>query len=253
MSSLSNINCCPQHLSLLNRSSPSRLSAPIVYMMSPAVNDWSNLECHCRSRCSKLKRCHKSCSSSSSTSSKPGRPRKKQAVAEPSTDTIENNDVLLSPTKEQHESLYMESLEKSTAYQQRGTNHLRTPLSPLFPSHSLINTEMNSRKSNKSSQYNMRSSTPITTRSKQRNSDEAESPMEYQSNQQQINAQPPSSPVYSPRIILSRTVHVKEEGEELFLDNPQITINMAQAIEQMLAPTDLQPKIVLQRVSVGGL
>ncbi|CAF5203408.1 unnamed protein product, partial [Rotaria magnacalcarata] len=122
VSSLSNVNCCPQHLSLLNRSLPSRLSAPIVYMMPPVENDWPNLECHCRSHCSKLKRCHTSCSSNSSTSSKPGRPRKKQAVAEPSTDAIENNDVLLSPTKEQHESLYMESREKSTMYQQRGTN-----------------------------------------------------------------------------------------------------------------------------------
>ena len=53
---------------------------------------------------------------------------------------------------------------------------------------------------------------------------------------------------YTPRILLRRVIHVKDEGEELPSNNPQVTLNMAQATEQMVVQKTVQPKILLKRV-----
>jgi hypothetical protein len=56
--------------------------------------------------------------------------------------------------------------------------------------------------------------------------------------------------VYIPRIPLKRIIHVKDDDddEELILNIPQITLNMAQATKQMSVQKDAQPKILLKRV-----
>jgi hypothetical protein len=43
-------------------------------------------------------------------------------------------------------------------------------------------------------------------------------------------------------------IHVKDENEELINTNHQITLNMAQATQQMRAQKNTQPKILLKRI-----
>jgi hypothetical protein len=53
---------------------------------------------------------------------------------------------------------------------------------------------------------------------------------------------------YSPRILLNRIVHVKDDGEQSSANTSQITLNMAQATRQMVVQKNAQPKILLRRV-----
>lgn len=69
LSSLSNVNCCQKHLTLLTTPISQQVPAQIVYMMHPAVTNWPKLECHCRLHSSKSRKRHRSSSSSSSSSS----------------------------------------------------------------------------------------------------------------------------------------------------------------------------------------
>ncbi|CAF2432764.1 unnamed protein product [Rotaria sp. Silwood2] len=256
LSSLSNINCCPKHLTLLNKTLSSNLSTPIIYMMPSTVNDWSKLDCHCRSHCSKSKRRRRSRSSSSSSSlssssSKSRQQKRKQSKTIQSNDAIHKDNVTHSSSREENASFHIAAQEISSVYQQHRSNHVRTPLSPLFRSSSLINTNMDN-KNKKLQKKKKISSTPIATKPKERNIDRIESIVQYeslQSNHQRINKQL-QSPVYAPRILLNRVVHVKDEGEALFTNNRQMTLNMAQATEQMIVQKDLKPRILLQRVSL---
>jgi hypothetical protein len=52
----------------------------------------------------------------------------------------------------------------------------------------------------------------------------------------------------SPRILLKRVIHVKDDDEELTVDPPQIILNMSQATKQMTAEKHGHPKILLKRV-----
>lgn len=54
-----------------------------------------------------------------------------------------------------------------------------------------------------------------------------------------------------PRIVLHRIVHVKDECQEVSIDEPHIGFNMTEATEHMIAQLDLKPQILLERVSVG--
>ncbi|CAF1043573.1 unnamed protein product [Rotaria sp. Silwood1] len=253
LSSLSNVNCCPKHLTLLNKTLSSNLSTPIIYMMPSTMNDWPKLDCHCRSHCSKSKRRHRSSSSSSSSSSESSESslKSRQKKKKQSIDTIHKDNVTHSPSREENTSFNLTSREISSVYQQHRSNHVRTPLSPLFPSSSLINTNMNN-KIKKVQKKKKTSSTPIAIKHKTLNIDHIESVMQYESGQsapQQISKQL-QSPVYTPRILLNRVVHVKDEGEDLFTNKPQITLNMAQATKQMILKRNLEPRILLERVSL---
>ncbi|CAF3444581.1 unnamed protein product [Rotaria sp. Silwood1] len=65
-----------------------------------------------------------------------------------------------------------------------------------------------------------------------------------------ININEMKQDLYTPRILLNRVVHVKDEGEDLFTNKPQITLNMAQATKQMILKRNLEPRILLERVSL---
>ena len=84
LSSLSNINCCDKHLTLLTTSVPPAIPAQVVYMIPSSVHNWPNGECHCRSYCSKAKKRSRSSSSTSSSFSSSllsqSRHRKKKRV-----------------------------------------------------------------------------------------------------------------------------------------------------------------------------
>lgn len=67
-----------------------------------------------------------------------------------------------------------------------------------------------------------------------------------------FDAQQSSDAFYSesPRILLKRIIHVKDEDEQLVLPSSHpITLNMAQATEQMTEQNDTRPKILLHRVT----
>ncbi len=51
-----------------------------------------------------------------------------------------------------------------------------------------------------------------------------------------------------PCIRLKRVIHEKDDCEEFMPANPQITLNMTQATQQMLVHTNAEPKILLKRV-----
>jgi len=227
--SLTTLNCCSEHLAILkndhhdpNKTALPLSTAQVVYMMTPVPNKWSMSTCPCQSRCSRSKRHrHESStstsSSSSSSSSNAGQHNRKQPKVTPSIN-LPHHDLLSSTTNHEfHRS-----------------NVVPNQMSPSLPPSSMLSSHILHRASESSTG-------PLFISVEQPNNN-LQSPHH--------NIETDSHITYTPRLLLDRIVHVKDDDEQLSNEITQITLNMAQATKQMIGQTSGQPKIYLKRVII---
>ncbi|CAF1023117.1 unnamed protein product [Adineta steineri] len=241
---LSNGNCCQKHLTLLTSTFGTTVLPPqVICMVPPVTNSCCKLKRHRRS-CSNTKRHHSSSSSSSSSSSNSRHRKKKRSLNLKSFDTDDS-----SLSSNIQSTRITNSKSRKIPILRRPHRKQTSPLS------SSINTNM--KNINKNSRRQSRFfSTPSLTLNRHRTTTRRQSLLQNKSVQVNIKSTPSElieldpELSYSPRLLLKRIIHVKDEDEEVIPINSKIILNMKQATEQMAIGDHPQPKIYLQRVCV---
>ncbi|UJR26811.1 hypothetical protein I4U23_008124 [Adineta vaga] len=213
---LSKINCCEKHLTLLTK---------INHLMQSAYENDSESECRNRIRCPKGKYRRRSYSSSTFDD----QPRRKK----------NRMDVQLLNTT------FRNRLLPSSNFQ---SNRI------LLPS-VLRNSTMN--KNNSRQQNRILSSSSILTRNKRRYMFRKRFMMRNKAIQTNLRSVKDKSTTpelielepelsYSPRLLLKRIVHIKDE--ELSVHTSQVALNMNRSTERMTNQSEARPTILLKRV-----